>query len=314
MVIVGKTDDYTHRPILVPAPKMQIFVKTLSGKTVSLEVDPCDTVRNVKSRIQDTEGLHPEYQRLIFAGRSLQDEKSLSHYHIQKGSTLQLLLRQRRAEYLKIFVKTLDGKTSTLDVKICDTIKHVKKKIKYQKGIPPHQQKLIFSGKQLEDERTLSDYNIPDGGTLYMVVCIRDGMQIFIKLLRPVGTKITLWIEPSDTIKNVKTKIQDYEGISSDQQILLFDCERLEDERTWSDYNIQGGNLLHLVLRNYFGMLTFESMKVFENLYDEMRTLTTVLREPDALQIFVKTLTGKTIKTECDTSATIENLKANIQA
>jgi len=157
----------------IPRGGMQLFVKTLTGKTVSIEVEEGESIEDVKAKIAEKEGIPPEQQRLIFGGQQLQDSKTLDDYDVGDDATLHLVLRLRGG--MQLFVKTLTGKTVSIEVEEGESIEDVKAKIAEKEGIPPEQQRLIFGGQQLQDSKNLDDYDVGDDSTLHLVLRLRGG-------------------------------------------------------------------------------------------------------------------------------------------
>ena len=141
------------------------------------------------------------------------------------------------------------NKMITLMVGTQDTVKIVKNKVQDKVGIPVDQQGLIFAGKELDDECLLFEYGILNSSCLHLFRKLKSDMntvsyEIFIKT--PTGKTITLCVEASYTIKDVKTIIEDKERIPSDHQKLILDGKQLEDKFTLSYYSIQNKSALDL--------------------------------------------------------------------
>ncbi len=159
---------------------MQILIKDIQS-TVCMNVESGYTISQIKDMIQDKFGYEPSSYKLHHNSKILDDCMKVEDYSIENDSTISIIVPLigggSEGTSKQIFIKTLQGKTMTLEVSDADTIQSVKNKIFEKEGIPVDQQRLVFNGKQLEDNMTIADYNIQADSNIHLVLRLRGGKK-----------------------------------------------------------------------------------------------------------------------------------------
>jgi ubiquitin C len=219
---------------VLPLGPMQIHVKLLDGRIVPLNVDPDDTVDDVKTQIEKKEQIPARDQRLFFKNAELLDPSILSDCGVKHGSKLEL-------GGMEIIVNAPDGRPMPVDVTPTETVLDVKKKLADKSGIPMKDQRVFFKGKELDDPAaTLDDCGIQHGSVLDM-----GGMQITI--VCPGGRYLPLQVRATETIQEIKQRIENHHFVPVGIQRLLFQDKLLDNNSsTLKSNNIKHGAILDL--------------------------------------------------------------------
>ena len=210
---------------------MQIFVNILgSNKTIILNVNTTDSIKDVKCKIKAKEGIPDDLNRLWFSGKWLQDDRTLLDYNIKAEATIFLAVNLRGGNRIVIFIRALTGKEIPLQIASTETVENVKKFIQKIEELPVDQQRLIFAGKQLEAGHTLSDYHIENESILGLILSLRGGAPILkVKFFKTLTISFGAL---SIKVRQVKQRIEDWEEYPLTMQQLSVEGKVLHDDFT----------------------------------------------------------------------------------
>ena len=256
---------------------MKIVVRISETKLINFEMKPSNTIKDIKIKIEEKEGIQVETQKLILNDKELENDKILEDCDIKDDSIIYYEQKNNNSN-IKICIKMLTGKSFDLEVNQTDTIKIIKDKINTKENIPPEQQRLIFAGKTMEDEKTLCDYSIKNESTLHLVLRLKSVKKLTIKT--NIGKTLYIDFNPSDTIKNIKKKIEIEEKLDSSQFRLFHNDILLNDDQTIQDYNISINDAINLVVQNIIIIRTIDYRDIYlqVNFYDHIERIIEKLR------------------------------------
>lgn len=242
----NKSIDYYNikydTTILLVLRSDKVSIKTSKGKLFTIEIRPKDLIINIKEKIKIKEGFLPENQNLFLEKKELEDKMPISHYNIKNGSEILLIIKS-----IKFYVNIPTGVILNFNSKPSTSIIDIKKEIKQSQEIDIDIQQLIFNEKILEDAKTIDDYDIRDESIIKLKFSLKNDIQLFVKTFQ--SKVLVLDVNKTDTIGDIKDKIQDKNGIPKYNQRIIISGKELEDKKTLNDYGLDNNSTIHLVLK-----------------------------------------------------------------
>ena len=221
--------------LLVVVP---ITVKTLTGQAFPLEVVTSESIREVKKKIAKVAKISPECQRLLHAGKQIDDNSALDNYEIKSGAEIYVI---RRLHFYNLKVRK--GKSRQyikLKVESSTSVRRVKKMIEALEGTPRRLQQLSLDGISLEDRRRMGYYHTLISSKCRLVLRSRPQYQVFLRSLS--GKTLALGVRGGDTVRHLKSVIYEREGIPQDQVKVLSGGRVLRDEKRLGDCGVHSGS------------------------------------------------------------------------
>ncbi|XVF38491.1 hypothetical protein REPUB_Repub20aG0106700 [Reevesia pubescens] len=253
--------------------EIPVYLKLM--KTVAWKVKPTETVKNFKALLYEKGIISENIQDLFYAGKPLKDGERLVDHCIQRNSTLHLVLRN--FDGMKLLVKIpSEQRTIVVEARAHDTVESIKSLIQVTEGIELNQFSLVYEGKLLEEDRTLSSLNVKNESTVYLVFCQKDVLSIRVKAL--TGEVAKLKVKVTFTVADVKAIAGSMLGASIGS--LFYLGQQLEDSKILACYNIKEESMLEML--------------------------------HPLFQIFVKTWSGRTLTLDVQQSTTILVVKGKI--
>lgn len=222
--------------------ELMVFIKTLTGQTITVRVTPRDTVGDVKRKIFEQEGIPVDKQRMIFVGEQLNDNHRLLDYRIEHESAVHLVFRS--GQCFQIFVRTLNGRTMVFECQPLNTVERIKERIRNHEGLHIDIQQLSFEGRVLENQSTLQECGLQHNAIIDLALEQGRNTQIFVSL--PGNDILSLWVNGEHTVAQLKQQIAERKNIPANVQDIFFARQKLEDDRTLQSYVIEENHMLHL--------------------------------------------------------------------